>query len=124
MQPSQSGPRFLKNAFVATADRLQKVTFFRLSLVLASFINLAQGLHTAAITTACGFAPEIFSTLFSTSIEFRSYVAVATNSGQIMTGSASRSDRMAKYNQLLRIEEELGETAVYAGMEVFYNLNN
>ena len=42
-------------------------------------------------------------------------IAVATNAGQIKTGSLSRSDRMAKYNQLLRIEEELGETAVYPG---------
>ena len=40
-------------------------------------------------------------------------IAVATNSGQIKTGSLSRSDRMAKYNQLLRIEEELGDKAVY-----------
>ena len=40
-------------------------------------------------------------------------IAVATNSGQIKTGSLSRSDRMAKYNQLLRIEEELGSKAVY-----------
>ena len=40
-------------------------------------------------------------------------IAVATNSGQIKTGSMSRTDRMAKYNQLLRIEEELGESAVY-----------
>jgi enolase len=44
-------------------------------------------------------------------------IAVATNAGQIKTGSASRSDRIAKYNQLLRIEEELGEIAVYAGRE-------
>ena len=50
-------------------------------------------------------------------------VAVATNAGQIKTGSASRSDRMAKYNQLLRIEEQLGDSAVYQGMGVFYNLN-
>jgi enolase len=42
-------------------------------------------------------------------------LAVATNAGQIKTGSASRSDRMAKYNQLLRIEEELGDAAVFAG---------
>lgn len=42
-------------------------------------------------------------------------LAVALNTGQIKTGSASRSDRMAKYNQLLRIEEELGETAVFPG---------
>jgi enolase len=42
-------------------------------------------------------------------------LAVALNTGQIKTGSASRSDRMAKYNQLLRIEEELGDAAVYPG---------
>ncbi len=46
-------------------------------------------------------------------------IAVATGSGQIKTGSASRSDRLAKYNQLLRIEELLGEDAVYPGMEAF-----
>jgi len=45
-------------------------------------------------------------------------IAVATNSGQIKTGSLSRSDRMAKYNQLLRIEEELGELAVYGYKKV------
>jgi enolase len=46
-------------------------------------------------------------------------IAVATNAGQIKTGSASRSDRMAKYNQLLRIEEELGEGARYPGRAAF-----
>jgi enolase len=46
-------------------------------------------------------------------------LAVATNAGQIKTGSLSRSDRLAKYNQLIRIEEQLGETAVYAGRSVF-----
>jgi enolase len=45
-------------------------------------------------------------------------LAVATNCGQIKTGSLSRSDRMAKYNQLIRIEEELGENAVYAGRSI------
>jgi enolase len=49
-------------------------------------------------------------------------IAVGTNAGQIKTGSMSRSDRMAKYNQLLRIEEDLGDTAVYPGREAFYNL--
>ena len=44
---------------------------------------------------------------------------MATNSGQIKTGSASRSDRMAKYNQLLRIEEELGDEAIYGYTKVF-----
>ena len=42
-------------------------------------------------------------------------IAVATNAGQIKTGSLSRSDRLAKYNQLIRIEEELGDQATYAG---------
>lgn len=46
-------------------------------------------------------------------------LAVATNSGQIKTGSASRSDRIAKYNQLLRIEEQLGDTAIYPGRKAF-----
>jgi enolase len=49
-------------------------------------------------------------------------IAVGTNAGQIKTGSASRSDRIAKYNQLLRIEEELGDSAVYQGVDTFYNI--
>ena len=49
-------------------------------------------------------------------------LAVATNCMQIKTGSLSRSDRMAKYNQLLRIEEELGESAYYPGKAAFYQL--
>ncbi len=49
-------------------------------------------------------------------------IAVATNSGQIKTGSMSRTDRIAKYNQLLRIEDELGPVAVYLGKDAYYNL--
>ncbi|AMM95044.1 enolase [Peribacillus simplex] len=49
-------------------------------------------------------------------------IAVATNAGQIKTGSMSRTDRIAKYNQLLRIEDQLGDLAVYGGMKSFYNL--
>ena len=49
-------------------------------------------------------------------------IAVGTNAGQIKTGSLSRSDRMAKYNQLLRIEEDLGDVAEYPGRSAFYNL--
>ncbi len=49
-------------------------------------------------------------------------IAVGLNAGQIKTGSLSRSDRIAKYNQLIRIEEELGDTASYPGRETFYNL--
>lgn len=50
-------------------------------------------------------------------------IAVATNAGQIKTGSLSRTDRIAKYNQLLRIEDELYEAAKYEGLKSFYNLN-
>lgn len=50
-------------------------------------------------------------------------LAVATNAGQIKTGAPSRTDRVAKYNQLLRIEEDLDEVAVYRGIKTFYNLN-
>jgi enolase len=49
-------------------------------------------------------------------------IAVATNALQIKTGSLSRSDRLAKYNQLLRIEEDLGEAASYPGRGAFYQL--
>ncbi len=49
-------------------------------------------------------------------------IAVATNSGQIKTGAPSRTDRVAKYNQLLRIEEELGSSAIYPGLSAWFNL--
>jgi enolase len=49
-------------------------------------------------------------------------IAVATNAGQIKTGAPARTDRVAKYNQLLRIEEELEQLALFGGSEVFYNL--
>jgi len=51
-------------------------------------------------------------------------IAVATNSGQIKTGAPSRTDRVAKYNQLLRIEEELGDVAEYPGLAAWFNLKN
>jgi len=51
-------------------------------------------------------------------------IAVAVNAGQIKTGAPSRTDRVAKYNQLLRIEDELGSLAQYKGLDVFFNLKN
>jgi enolase len=50
-------------------------------------------------------------------------LVVGVNAGQIKTGAPCRSDRVAKFNQLLRIEEELGAAATYAGREAFYNLS-
>jgi enolase len=51
-------------------------------------------------------------------------LAVATNAGQIKTGSLCRTDRICKYNQLLRIEDDLDNVARYNGRKVFYNLSN
>ncbi len=51
-------------------------------------------------------------------------IAVATNSGQIKTGAPSRTDRVAKYNQLLRIEEELDDIAVYPGLDAWFNIKS
>jgi len=48
---------------------------------------------------------------------------VAVNAGQIKTGAPSRTDRVAKYNQLLRIEEELGDESEYGGEKVFFNIS-
>ena len=50
------------------------------------------------------------------------HIAVAFNAGQIKTGSLSRTDRIAKYNELMRIEEELEESAIYPGIHTFYNI--
>ena len=49
-------------------------------------------------------------------------LVIAVNAGQIKTGAPSRSDRVSKYNQLLRLEDELGTAAQYKGMKTFYNL--
>ena len=49
-------------------------------------------------------------------------LAVAVNAGQIKTGAPCRTDRIAKYNQLLRIEEELGDSAIYLGRKAWFNL--
>jgi enolase len=51
-------------------------------------------------------------------------IVVAANAGQIKTGAPARSDRVAKYNQLLRIEEELEDAAEYPGLDAFFNLKN
>ena len=65
-----------------------------------------------------GFGVVISHRSGETEDSFIADLSVATNAGQIKTGSLSRSDRLAKYNQLLRIEEELGEQAVYAGQSI------
>ena len=79
----------------------------------------------AAIEMAkrAGYTAVISHRSGETEDSFIADLAVATNTMQIKTGSLSRSDRMAKYNQLLRIEEDLGDTASYPGREAYYQLS-
>ena len=70
------------------------------------------------------YAPESGLQFLTTEDTTIADIAVATNSGQLKTGAPSRPDRVAKYNQLLRIEEELGDTAEYLGLNAWFNLKN
>lgn len=80
---------------------------------LTETLNAIEMAHTAGYTTIVSHRSG------ETEDNTIADLVVATNSGQIKTGSASRSDRIAKYNQLLRIEEELGEIAIYRGLNAF-----
>jgi enolase len=81
--------------------------------------TLTETLECMATATAANYTNIISHRSGETEDSFIADLAVATNAGQIKTGSASRTDRLAKYNQLLRIEEELGAAARYAGRSVF-----
>ena len=78
--------------------------------------TLTETLDTIRLAHQSGYRTIISHRSGETEDTFIADLAVAVNSGQIKTGSASRTDRIAKYNQLLRIEEELGEAAVYKGI--------
>jgi enolase len=81
--------------------------------------TLTETLECMATAERAKYANIVSHRSGETEDSFIADLAVATNAGQIKTGSASRSDRLAKYNQLLRIEEELGNSAVYAGRSAF-----
>lgn len=81
--------------------------------------TLTETLDAMAMAGRAGYTCIVSHRSGETEDAFIADLAVATNAGQIKTGSASRTDRMAKYNQLLRIEEELGKSARYAGREAF-----
>ena len=81
--------------------------------------TLTETLETIEMAKRAGYRSIISHRSGETEDSTIADLAVATNAGQIKTGSASRSDRVAKYNQLLRIEEELGDAAVFAGKGIF-----
>jgi enolase len=84
--------------------------------------TVTETLTTIEMAKRAGYTCVISHRSGETEDTFIADLAVATNVGQIKTGSASRSERIAKYNQLLRIEEEMGEGAVFGGKEVFYSI--
>ena len=113
--------------FVTNPRRLQKG--FDLGITNSILIKLNQiGTVSETIETIKMAQKNKFTTVVShrsgeTEDTFIADLAVGLSTGQIKTGSVSRSERIAKYNQLLRIEEELGITAKYRGLKTFYNLD-
>ncbi|MCF8001465.1 MAG: phosphopyruvate hydratase [Halanaerobiales bacterium] len=85
--------------------------------------TLTETLETVEMAKKAGYTAVISHRSGETSDTTISDLAVAMNTGQIKTGAPARSERVAKYNQLLRIEEVLGSAAKYAGMDAFYNIN-
>lgn len=86
--------------------------------------TLSETLDTIDLARTNGMTCVISHRSGETEDPFIADLAVAANAGQIKTGSLCRSDRIAKYNQLLRIEEDLGDSAVYPGRETFYQIRN
>jgi enolase len=84
--------------------------------------TLTETLNAVEMAKKAGFTAVISHRSGETEDTTIADIAVATNAGQIKTGAPSRSDRVAKYNRLLRIEEELDETAIYRGIDTFYNI--
>jgi enolase len=81
--------------------------------------TVSETLHTMAAAEKASFASMVSHRSGETEDTFIAHLAVATNAGQIKTGAPARGERTAKYNQLLRIEERLGDEARYAGWDVF-----
>ena len=81
--------------------------------------TLTETLESMQMAAEAGYTSMVSHRSGETEDPFIADLAVATNAGQIKTGSASRTDRIAKYNQLLRIEEKLGEVARFAGKSAF-----
>jgi len=84
--------------------------------------TVTETLTTIELAKRAGYTCVISHRSGETEDAFIADLAVATNAGQIKTGSASRSERIAKYNQLLRIEDELGDLALFGGKDVFYSI--
>jgi enolase len=109
--------------FVTNVERLQRGLDERVANAILIKVNqigtLTETLDTIELARAHGYAAVMSHRSGETEDTTIADLAVATGVGQIKTGAPSRTDRVAKYNQLLRIEEELGDDAVYPGWEAF-----
>jgi enolase len=109
--------------FVTNVERLRRGIEEQVANAILIKVNqigtLTETLDTIALARDNGYAAVMSHRSGETEDTTIADLAVATNVGQIKTGAPSRSDRVAKYNQLLRIEEELGERAVYPGRDAF-----
>ncbi|MDQ2087283.1 phosphopyruvate hydratase [Herbivorax sp. ANBcel31] len=114
--------------FVTNTERLKKGIDMNVSNSILIKVNqigtLTETLDAIEMANRAGFTAVVSHRSGETEDATISDIAVATNSGQIKTGAPSRSDRVAKYNQLLRIEEELGSVCQYPGLDAWFNLKN
>jgi len=114
--------------FVTNVDRLSKGIEMGIANSILIKVNqigtLTETLASIEMAKRAGYTAIVSHRSGETEDVTIADLVVATNAGQIKTGAPSRTDRVAKYNQLLRIEEELGSMATYAGKNAFYNLKN
>ena len=112
--------------YVTNTERLAKGIELKASNSILIKLNqigtLSETLDAIEMAKLAGFSAVVSHRSGETEDAFIADLAVATNAGQIKTGAPSRSDRVAKYNQLLRIEEELDSIAQYKGIGAFYNV--
>ena len=113
--------------FVTNSKRLKKGIELGVANAILIKVNqigsLTETLEAIQMAKQAGYACIISHRSGETEDTTIADLSVATNAGQIKTGAPCRSDRIAKYNQLIRIEEELGGSAQYAGWNAFYNIN-
>ena len=111
------------DVFVTSAERLERGIAAGVANAILVKVNqvgtLTETLATVATATRASYRSVISHRSGETEDTFVADLAVATNCGQIKTGAPARSDRVAKYNQLLRIEEQLGGSAEYRGEAAF-----
>jgi len=114
--------------FVTNTERLSKGIDLGVANSILIKVNqigtLTETLDSIEMANRAGYTAVVSHRSGETEDTTIADLVVAMNAGQIKTGAPSRSDRVAKYNQLLRIEEELGTTAIYPGLDAWFNLKN